>query len=280
MTRSESKRALLEELGAIPVVADALDGDQVAEAVGQGATGRDRPPVDRYSRRSTRAMPTSFELTNRLRTEGTDHLLTAGQAVGVRRFVAQSNISAYARTGAAVKSEEDPVDGSPASGMARERRGDPPPRGGGARRDLDGGNRAALRVVLRPGHVDGPGPGVLRAGPQAQVPAGRRRWRRVVVHPHRRRRGGDGGGGRARPQRDLQRRRRRPGRGRRVAAGAGRAARRQEADARAALRRAAVRGRVRRGADDRDPRRLQRQGQARAGVAPGHPSWRQGFAAA
>ena len=31
----------------------------------------------------------AFELTNRLRTEGTDHLLSAGQAVGVRRFVAQ-----------------------------------------------------------------------------------------------------------------------------------------------------------------------------------------------
>src|SRR3712207_8595505 len=40
MTRSESKRALLHELGAVPVVADALDPDQVAEAV-----GRARPDV-------------------------------------------------------------------------------------------------------------------------------------------------------------------------------------------------------------------------------------------
>jgi nucleoside-diphosphate-sugar epimerase len=32
MTRSESKQAMLEELGAVPVVADALDPDQVAEA--------------------------------------------------------------------------------------------------------------------------------------------------------------------------------------------------------------------------------------------------------
>jgi nucleoside-diphosphate-sugar epimerase len=37
--------------------------------------------------------------------------------VGVRRFVAQSNIAAYARSGAAVKSEEDPVDASPAGVM-------------------------------------------------------------------------------------------------------------------------------------------------------------------
>ena len=32
MTRSESKQAMLDELGAVPVVADALDPDQVAEA--------------------------------------------------------------------------------------------------------------------------------------------------------------------------------------------------------------------------------------------------------
>ncbi len=47
MTRSESKRPLLDELGAVPVVADALDPEQVAEAVGQGQAGRDRPPADR-----------------------------------------------------------------------------------------------------------------------------------------------------------------------------------------------------------------------------------------
>ena len=34
MTRSESKQTMLYELGAMPVVADALDPDQVAEAVG------------------------------------------------------------------------------------------------------------------------------------------------------------------------------------------------------------------------------------------------------
>ena len=33
MTRSEQKKAILEDLGAIPVVADALDPDQVTEAV-------------------------------------------------------------------------------------------------------------------------------------------------------------------------------------------------------------------------------------------------------
>ncbi|HZA84156.1 MAG TPA: NAD(P)H-binding protein, partial [Actinomycetes bacterium] len=35
MTRTESKQGMLRELGAVPVVADALDPDQVATAVGR-----------------------------------------------------------------------------------------------------------------------------------------------------------------------------------------------------------------------------------------------------
>src|ERR687893_3236606 len=89
MTRSESKRAMLHELGAVPVVADALDPDQVAEAV-----GRARPDVIVHQLTAIpatldlRHFDRDFALTNLLRTEGTDHLLSAGQAVGVRRFVA------------------------------------------------------------------------------------------------------------------------------------------------------------------------------------------------
>src|ERR671917_2127119 len=91
MTRSGSKRAMLREMGAVPVVADALDPDQVAEAVGSA-----RPDVIVHQ---LTAIPATLDLrhfdrdftpTNRLRTEGTDHLLSAGQAVGVRRVVAQS----------------------------------------------------------------------------------------------------------------------------------------------------------------------------------------------
>jgi nucleoside-diphosphate-sugar epimerase len=115
MTRSKSKQALLEELGAVPVVADALDPDQVAEAV-----TRARPEV---IVNQLTAIPATldlrhfdhdFALTNRLRTEGTDYLLSAGQTVGVRRFVAQSyGAWPYVRTGGPVKSEEDPLDPSP-----------------------------------------------------------------------------------------------------------------------------------------------------------------------
>jgi nucleoside-diphosphate-sugar epimerase len=60
-----------------------------------------------------------FALTNRLRSEGTAHLLSAGQAVGVRRFVAQgvAGYGMYGRTGGLVKSEEDPLDSTPAREM-------------------------------------------------------------------------------------------------------------------------------------------------------------------
>jgi nucleoside-diphosphate-sugar epimerase len=119
MTRSESKRAMLDELGAVPVVADALDPAQVAEAV-----GRARPDVIVHQLTAIGALDMrhfdrDFAPTNRLRTEGTDHLLSAGQAVGVRRFVAQgvSGYGAYARTGGPIKTEEDPLDHAPAHEM-------------------------------------------------------------------------------------------------------------------------------------------------------------------
>ena len=118
MTRSESKQGMLAELGAVPMVADALNPEQVAEAV-----ARARPDVivheltslagvQRYTERD--AAPT-----NRLRTQGSDHLLSAGQAVGVRRFVAQgvATFGVYGRTGSPVKSEEDPLDPAPVRAM-------------------------------------------------------------------------------------------------------------------------------------------------------------------
>jgi nucleoside-diphosphate-sugar epimerase len=118
MTRGESKQAMLYELGAVPVVADALDPDQVAEAVGKA-----RPEVIVHQLTAIGAVDPrhfdrDFALTNRLRTEGTDYLLSAGQAVGVRRVVAQSyGAWWYERTGGPVKSEEDPLDPTPAREM-------------------------------------------------------------------------------------------------------------------------------------------------------------------
>src|SRR6266496_10767 len=164
MTRSESKQAMLSQLGAVPVVADALDPDQVAEAV-----GRARPDVIVHQLTAIpatldlRHFDRDFALTNRLRTEGTDHLLSAGQAVGVRRFVAQSNVACYARTGAAVKSEEDPFDPSP----AREMRANL-----AAIRHLEEavlGARWTEGIVLRYGWFYGPGTSIAPGGEQFEM---------------------------------------------------------------------------------------------------------------
>ena len=119
MTRSGSKQALLRDLGAVPVVADALDPDQVAEAVALAKPEVIVHQLTAIGEVDLRHLDRDFALTNRLRTEGTDHLLSAGQAIGVRRFVAQggAGFGAYKRTGGPVKSEEDPLDPTPAREM-------------------------------------------------------------------------------------------------------------------------------------------------------------------
>ena len=164
MTRTESKRAMLESLGAVPAIADALDPDQVAEAV-----ARARPDVIVHQLTAigetldTRHFDRAFALTNRLRTEGTDHLLSAAQAVGVRRFVAQSYFAAYARTGAAVKSEDDPVDPSPAREMRETV---------AAIRHVEEavlGARWTEGIVLRYGAFYGPGTSIAPDGEQARL---------------------------------------------------------------------------------------------------------------
>src|ERR671926_36643 len=189
MTRSESKQAMLYQMGAVPVLADALDPDQVAQAVAKA-----RPDVIVHELTAIgpidlRHFDRDFALTNRLRTEGTDYLLSAGQAVGVQRFVAQSNAAfTYARTGGPVKTEEDPLDPSP----VREMRGMVD-----AVRHLEAavlGARWTEGIVLRYGAFYGPGTSMAPGEEQFELV---RRGRFPLV--------GDGGGGRARQPRRLQR---------------------------------------------------------------------------
>jgi nucleoside-diphosphate-sugar epimerase len=121
MTRSASKGDAVRRLGATPVAADALDPDQVAAAVAES-----HPEVIVHQLTALagsldiRHFDRDLEETNRLRTEGTDHLLAAGRAVGVRRFVAQSYAGwPFARSGGLVKSEDDPLDPQPVDAMRR-----------------------------------------------------------------------------------------------------------------------------------------------------------------
>ena len=117
MTRHASKQEVLRELGAVPVVADALDAEHVADAVGRARPDAVVHQLTAIGAMDMRHFDRAFATTNRLRTEGTDHLLSAAQAVGVERFVAQSFFAMYARTGGPVKTEEDAFDSSPAREM-------------------------------------------------------------------------------------------------------------------------------------------------------------------
>jgi nucleoside-diphosphate-sugar epimerase len=185
MTRSSAKADILRALGARPVVADALDPDAVARAVAEtepevivhqltalkGELGlRDMRHPDRFG-----------AMTNRLRTEGTDHLLAAGRAVGIRRFIAQGivSIGTYARTGGPVKTEDDPADlDLPAKGRS----------GADAMRYLEdavNGIDWAEGLVLRYGAFYGPGTGV-GADPEALLTKAIRKRRFPII--------GDGGG--------------------------------------------------------------------------------------
>jgi nucleoside-diphosphate-sugar epimerase len=119
LTRTPSKQDFLRGLGARPAVADALDPDAVARAVAEA-----EPEVIVHQLTALsgsidmRHMERDFAETNRLRTEGTDHLLAAGRAVGVRRFVAQSYAGwPFARTGGAVKAELEPLDPTPPAAL-------------------------------------------------------------------------------------------------------------------------------------------------------------------
>jgi nucleoside-diphosphate-sugar epimerase len=87
-----------------------------------------------------------FATTNRLRTEGTDHLLAAAEASGVTNFVAQSYANWNGiREGGWVKTEEDPLDPTTArSGME-------------AIRHLEDAVVKAGGAVLRYGGLYGPG---------------------------------------------------------------------------------------------------------------------------
>lgn len=117
MTRSASKRELIRGLGAQPAVADALDPDAVAQAVASAEpevivhqlTALSEPTSFREARHPERSV--AFAMTNRLRTEATDHLVAAGRAVGARRFVAQSfGAFRFARRGGSVVTEADRFD--------------------------------------------------------------------------------------------------------------------------------------------------------------------------
>ncbi|MET7475249.1 NAD(P)-dependent oxidoreductase [Streptomyces sp. NPDC005648] len=153
-TTNAAKLGLLRRLGAAGVVMDGLDAVSVGEAV-----ARARPDaivhqmtaisVAHAGRPDLRHPDRWFARTNRLRTEGTDHLLAAAEATGVSHVVAQGHAGWNGvRRGGWVKTEEDPLDlleGTPAQvGME-------------ALRQMEEAVLKAGGAVLRYGAFYGPG---------------------------------------------------------------------------------------------------------------------------
>ncbi len=115
-TTSPARLGLLAQLGADGVVMDGLDAASVGEAV---AAARPDAIVNEMTALSVahagkpnlRQPDRYFATTNRLRGEGTDHVLAAAEAAGVAHVVAQSAaiFNGY-RDGGWVTTEEDPLE--------------------------------------------------------------------------------------------------------------------------------------------------------------------------
>jgi nucleoside-diphosphate-sugar epimerase len=112
-TRSRADE--LRALGAEPVVVNPLDAEALRDAV-----VRAEPDVVVHQLTAlaglgmVRNFDKAFAVTNRLRTEGTDYLIAAARAAGAHRLVWQSYGGwPYARDGAEVKTEDDPLDPEP-----------------------------------------------------------------------------------------------------------------------------------------------------------------------
>lgn len=114
-TRSSEGVDWLRAIGSEPVVVDGLDGVAVEEAVvGAEPEAVIHQMTGLTGAKSFKRFDAEFAVTNRLRTQGTDHLLQGARAAGVRVFVAQSfgNWN-YERTGTGPKTEQDPFDPDP-----------------------------------------------------------------------------------------------------------------------------------------------------------------------
>ena len=178
LTRSPPKTDALRRAGAAPAVVDALDAAALREAV---VSARPEVVVHEMTALANasdlRHFDRAFAQTNRLRTEGLDHLLAAARHAGARRVIAQSYCGwPFARVGGPVKTEDDPLDSSPPREFQRSLQAIRHLESAVAEaRDLEG-------IVLRYGSFYGPGSGLFDGQALDQL---RRRLFPVI---------GDGGG--------------------------------------------------------------------------------------
>lgn len=176
MTRTPAKRELLRRLGARPVVADGLDPEAIGRAISEA-----EPEVVVHQMtalsdlRGMRNFEHTFADNARLRAEGTDILLSASHAAGVRRFVAQAFAGfLLGANGAAVLSETDALDADPPAPFRRVLQAD---------RHLEAaviGASWTEGIVLRYGGFYGPGTSISREPPGLQSELVRKRLFPIV----------------------------------------------------------------------------------------------------
>jgi nucleoside-diphosphate-sugar epimerase len=157
-TRSNAKTGELRKLGAKAQLMDGLDAASVKAAIDAtqpdvivhqmtALTGIDMKNIDK-----------AFALTNRLRTEGTEHILAAAKG---KLVVAQSFAGwPYERRGGPIKTEADPLDPAPPKGIRETH---------AAIRKLEQLTTEAGGIVLRYGGFYGPGSGMAPGGEQTQM---------------------------------------------------------------------------------------------------------------
>ena len=151
-------------LGATPLIMDGLDRASVRAAVEAARPDVIVHQMTALSGVDIKNPDKAFTLTNRLRIEGTEHLIVAAKDISVpgtekgALFVAQSFAGwPYARVGGPVKTEADPLDPHPPKGIRETH---------AAIRKLERLTVDAGGIVLRYGGFYGPGSGMAPGGEQ------------------------------------------------------------------------------------------------------------------
>ena len=157
-TRSAAKAGELRALGATPVVMDGLDRTSVLNAVRAAEPDAIVHQMTALSGvNDLRKFEQAFAMTNRLRSEGTDHLLAAAAEMGAT-VIAQSYAGwPYEPVGGAAKDEDAPLMADPPKQMRTTLE---------AIRHVERVVPAAGGMVLRYGGFYGPGTGLAPGGEQ------------------------------------------------------------------------------------------------------------------
>jgi nucleoside-diphosphate-sugar epimerase len=157
-TRSESKTGEIRALGADAQVMDGLDAASVKAAIEATKPDVIVHQMTALSGIDMKDIDKAFRTTNRLRTEGTEHLIAAAPGT---LLIAQSFAGwPSARTGGPVKTEADPLDPAPPKGIRETH---------AAIRRLEALTIAAGGIVLRYGGFYGPGTGMAPGGEQVEM---------------------------------------------------------------------------------------------------------------